>query len=238
MSNRVAPCAAGELIRSATERRIVTEAEWLACDSPEAIEAFDKREFSKRKIRLLGCACLRFLWADCGKDAPGIVEVVERYADGAAPSAALRRARDEWATGGERLESADACGRPMWTVYHLTGLLASDKQFGQILFEMSAAFSDHWIYEELDWSTLCNFQRDIFGNPFRPVTFSPAWRTETALSLARRMYEARDFSAMPLLADALQDAGCDNADILDHCRDPDATHVRGCWVVDLVLGKE
>ena len=51
------------------------------------------------------------------------------------------------------------------------------------------------------------------------------------------MYESRDFSAMPILADALQDAGCDNDDILNHCRDP-VRHVRGCWVVDLVLGKE
>jgi hypothetical protein len=80
--------------------------------------------------------------------------------------------------------------------------------------------------------------RDIFGNPFRPVTFSPAWRTDTALSLARQMYESRDFGAMPILADALQDAGCDNTDILNHCRDGSGAHVRGCWVVDLVLGKE
>jgi hypothetical protein len=56
------------------------------------------------------------------------------------------------------------------------------------------------------------------------------------LSLARQMYESRDFSSMPILADALQDAGCDNDDILNHCRGP-GPHVRGCWVVDLVLGK-
>jgi hypothetical protein len=82
----------------------------------------------------------------------------------------------------------------------------------------------------------CDILRDIFGNPFRPVTFSPQWRTDTALSLARQMYESREFSAMPILADALQDAGCDSDDILNHCRGPGA-HVRGCWVVDLVLGK-
>jgi hypothetical protein len=52
------------------------------------------------------------------------------------------------------------------------------------------------------------------------------------------MYESRDFGAMPILADALQDAGCDSNDILNHCRDANATHVRGCWVVDFVLGKE
>jgi hypothetical protein len=80
--------------------------------------------------------------------------------------------------------------------------------------------------------------RDIVGNPFRPVIFSPEWRTSTVIALARQMYDSRDFSAMPILADALQDAGCDNEDILQHCRDANATHVRGCWVVDLVLGQE
>ncbi|HEY1186644.1 MAG TPA: hypothetical protein VGE74_03255 [Gemmata sp.] len=84
----------------------------------------------------------------------------------------------------------------------------------------------------------CALIRDIFGNPFRPVVFAPEWRTGTVTALAAQMYESRDFSAMPILADALQDAGCDNEDILTHCRAAGATHVRGCWVVDLALGKE
>jgi hypothetical protein len=79
--------------------------------------------------------------------------------------------------------------------------------------------------------------RDIVGNPFRPVSFSPEWRTSTAVGIAKGMYESRDFSPMPILADALQDAGCDHADILNHCRDTQQVHVRGCWVVDGVLGK-
>jgi hypothetical protein len=78
--------------------------------------------------------------------------------------------------------------------------------------------------------------RDIFGNPFRPVAFDSAWRTDTAVTLARQMYDSRDFGALPILADALQDAGCDNDDVLTHCRAAGATHVRGCWVVDGVLG--
>ncbi|WP_227254955.1 hypothetical protein [Frigoriglobus tundricola] len=78
--------------------------------------------------------------------------------------------------------------------------------------------------------------REITGPPV-PPTFAPAWRTDTAVLLAKQMYESRDFSTMPILADALQDAGCDSADILDHCRDMSQAHVRGCWVVDLVLGK-
>ena len=92
--------------------------------------------------------------------------------------------------------------------------------------------------EHTEEATQIRLARDIFGNPFRPVAFSPAWRTDTAVSLARGMYESREFSAMPILADALQDAGCDNDDILNHCRDAKQVHVRGCWVTDLVLGKE
>jgi hypothetical protein len=85
-------------------------------------------------------------------------------------------------------------------------------------------------------SLTAHLLRCVAGNPFRPVAFDPEWRTSTAVALAQQMYESRDFSAMPILADALQDAGCDSDDILAHCRGP-GPHVRGCWVVDLVLGK-
>ncbi|MFO0822124.1 MAG: hypothetical protein U0792_03225 [Gemmataceae bacterium] len=70
------------------------------------------------------------------------------------------------------------------------------------------------------------------------MAFDSEWRSDTALSLARHMYKNRDFAQMPILADALQDAGCNNADILDHLRNTSAQHVRGCWALDLVLGKE
>ncbi|WP_232069622.1 hypothetical protein [Gemmata massiliana] len=94
---------------------------------------------------------------------------------------------------------------------------------------------DHHSYVSARWIQ-ANLLRDIFGNPFRPAAFSPSWRTSTVIALAAQMYESRDFGAMPILADALQDAGCDSADVLDHCRG-EGPHVRGCWLVDLVLGK-
>jgi hypothetical protein len=86
-------------------------------------------------------------------------------------------------------------------------------------------------------AALVAIARDIFGNPFRTVAFDPAWRTDTAIAVARQMYERREFSAMPILADALQDAGCEDEVILAHCRDANQVHVRGCWVCDLVLNK-
>jgi hypothetical protein len=89
-----------------------------------------------------------------------------------------------------------------------------------------------------EWAVQVAIVKDIFGSQFRPVAFSPTWRTSTAVTVARQMYDAREFSAMPILADALQDAGCDSDDVLNHCREVGAVHVRGCWVVDGVLGKE
>jgi hypothetical protein len=79
----------------------------------------------------------------------------------------------------------------------------------------------------------CQLLRDIFGNPFRAMAFDPTWRTATTVSLAGVMFKTRDFAAMPILADALEDAGCESRDLLDHCRG-DGLHVRGCWVINLL----
>jgi len=83
--------------------------------------------------------------------------------------------------------------------------------------------------------------RDIFGNPFRPVTVNPgwlAWNDGTVPRIAQAIYDERAFDRMTILADALEDAGCTDQDILGHCRSG-GEHVRGgCWVVDLLLGKE
>src|SRR5262249_50435458 len=91
--------------------------------------------------------------------------------------------------------------------------------------------------EEAPLRAMSHLLRDIFGNPFRPVTADPSWPTCPILAMASQMYGSRDFSAMTILADALQDAGCDNSDLLDHCRGV-GPHVRGCWAVDLLLGKK
>jgi hypothetical protein len=87
-----------------------------------------------------------------------------------------------------------------------------------------------------DAITQCGFLRDIFGNPFRPVNADPMWLTATVVGLARTIYAGRAFDRLPILADALKEAGCDNTDVLNHCRQP-GEHVRGCWAVDLILGK-
>jgi hypothetical protein len=80
--------------------------------------------------------------------------------------------------------------------------------------------------------------RDIFGNPFRPCLPDRSWLSPTVTNLARTIYDGRrmpnglfDDHRMGVLGDALEDAGCDNRDVLDHCR-AGGNHVRGCWLVD------
>ena len=82
--------------------------------------------------------------------------------------------------------------------------------------------------------------RDIFGNPFRPAPLDPTWlrwNEDTIPRLAQAIYDERRFQDLPILADALEEAGCTSGDILEHCRGP-GPHVSGCWVVDLLLGKQ
>ena len=89
---------------------------------------------------------------------------------------------------------------------------------------------------------IADLLRDIFGNPFRPSLPPPpavlAWNDSTVPRIAAGIYEERAFDRMPILADALLDAGCENEEILQHCRQQKGVHTRGCWVIDLHLGKE
>jgi hypothetical protein len=212
----------------------MTEAEWLGTKNPMLmLFALFRRQDLHRKLRLYACACCRHkavvlddpIWWEA-------LAVVDAAADGLVGPEGVRTAREnmkQWSRQEprmlERLEiDPDAFSPdPGSAAYSATWLVAR------------APLSET---ERPEVRLLVQIIRDIFGNPFRPVTFPPEWRTSTAVALASRMYESRDFGAMPILADALQDAGCDNNDILAHSRDETKPHVRGCWVVDLVLGKE
>jgi hypothetical protein len=96
---------------------------------------------------------------------------------------------------------------------------------------------DFWKQYASEQAQQCILLRDIFGNPFRPVAVDQTWLTPTVVQLAQAIYDEPAFDRMPQLADALHEAGCDNEEILSHCRGP-GPHVRGCWALDLVLGKE
>src|SRR5262249_32691175 len=105
------------------------------------------------------------------------------------------------------------------------------------------AFRDAWMVTKMllcEGETGAQLLRDLFGNPFRSIHIAPAWlawNDGTVRRIAQAIYDERAFDRMPVLADALEDAGCTERAILAHCRQP-GEHVRGCWVVDLILGKE
>jgi hypothetical protein len=173
----------------------------------------------RRKERLLACAALRLYWLHWWVTPPdvrelSVADIAERYADGLLPESTLRFA--------QRLGVAD----PAVRVIHSDSWYAARDAIGCATVNPGGKPDD---------PRGLGLLRDIFGNPFRPVTFEPTWQTSTAVAIARQMYESRDFSAMPILADALQDAGCEDTEVLDHCRDPNRIHARGCWVVDHVL---
>ena len=202
----------------------MTEAEWLACQDILSLQSEVPAPRTSRKARLFLCECCQPLMAlVTHPESRTAVELAEQYAEGVATREVLERTYQS---------ARRAVNVPAGAALDRAFVRVANPGFGvtEEANAILAAAGD----ASPDQAALF---RDIFGNPFRPVTFSPVWRTDTALALARQMYDAREFSAMPILADALQDAGCDNDDILNHCRGP-GPHVRGCWVVDLVLGKE
>jgi hypothetical protein len=161
-----------------------------------------------------------------------IVEVAELFADGAVSQKRLRKAIAEvksWAQG----RSKDSlCG---WQEAEAVAALGIERDRGE---RRWPHYRPYWYLLEDRW--LIALLREVFGNPFRVAVPSPdwlSWNRGTVLKMAESIYEERRFCELPILGDALQDAGCDDAEILRHCREP-GEHVRGCWVVDLLLGKK
>jgi hypothetical protein len=208
----------------------MTEAEWLVCEDPAPMVLSFSDRGSERKLQLFAVACCRRIWDFLGDVDRWIVELVEESADCQVDYEVVRP-----------LRRSQGGGKPTQTVwaYYAVDFLAWPwgNHRSHIAYYVTETIAKGAPREMNLPILMCRLLRDIFGNPFRPVAFSPDWRSDTTVSLARQMYESREFSAMPILADALQDAGCDNDDILNHCR-CDGAHVRGCWVVDLVLGKQ
>jgi hypothetical protein len=211
----------------------MTEAEWLTSDDPQKMLTQIRGRGSERKWRFVACECLRCLQGLAFDfDITEILGVAERLAEGDAPEDALGEARATVTYWHDIAQNSDG-----YVAAVADAALQDDPQAGAFSALQNAEYFSHEAFGYGIGYHYAGRAREIFGNPFQPVAFDPEWKSDTAVSLAKQMYESRDFSTMPILADALQDAGCDNDDILNHCRDANATHVRGCWVVDLVLGK-
>jgi hypothetical protein len=205
----------------------MTETDWNSCTRPQEMLAFLGANASDRKLRLFACARCHAPGTVLTDERSGnAVRVAERYADGEATPdeltdayQAAARVCDE--AGAEASFAAAAAAAP----YADEADAADVAALG--LGEQGAAVL-----------------RDLIGNPFRTAPVQRAWLTPAILSLARAAYDEQGLTGGPLdparlavLADALEDAGCDNADLLGHLRGP-GPHVRGCWAVDLLLGRE
>jgi hypothetical protein len=215
--------------------------EWPEHDNLESMQpALSGRAVSERKARLFNVACCRRVWHLYGKEA--VREAIltgERYADGLADREQLREA-----LRAIHRERARAPISSAWeAALHAAGFTAAEPVIpAPPAFRMHAARavaqavvclgSDAGAEER----ALCQLARDVFGPPSRVASVAPAWRTPTVVGLAEAIYSGRTFDDLPVLADALEEAGCDDEGLIGHFRGP-GLHMRGCWALDEVLGR-
>jgi hypothetical protein len=238
----------------------MTEAEWLACSDLDELLTFLRDKAVERKLRLFAVACCRRIWhrlpdlrsrravetAELFLEGRATVEELETACRGA-EAAQLDARQRNWFHSGEYAAVALAL-MPQWNPDHHWPCAASVANYaasaGAEFAELSARNRKerkrNWVRGrgEEGAAQRC-LLREIVGNPFRAVTINPvwlAWNDGTVRKIAQSIYAERAFDRLPVLADALEDAGCDDADLLAHCR-VEGPHVRGCWVVDLLLGK-
>jgi hypothetical protein len=236
----------------------MTKDEWFTCSDPrKMLEMFDKTHFrqakwARRRLRLFACACARrVLHLNNIPQLNQALEASENYADWQIPMAKIKCVRQAgflamtarertpcpWDGYAERAAfrtteinpyraALDVCAEAQWaSAWHAQPVSAR----GVGPEQESAAARER--------AQQCHLLRDIFwSTTFQPIDIDRRWLTSTVIDLAQAIYDERAYDRMLILADALMDAGCDNDDIIKHCRG-DGPHARGCWVVDLILGK-
>jgi hypothetical protein len=239
----------------------MTEQEWLASTDPREMFEFLRGKAGDRKVRLFAVACCLGVCNSLKHDEfRKAVEAAEKFADGLVDQDALAQAREaalvvfagltgndngpaaalsaagiptqpdsstgEWWE--DEFDRGDPLAPALLTSTH-AARAAADEQGQSPATERPAMFAEY--------RRQAAVVRCIFGNPFRPVTRVPSWLTSSVCALTRGIYDDRAFDCLPILADALEDAGCTVTELLSHCRIA-GPHARGCWVVDLLLGKE
>jgi hypothetical protein len=217
----------------------MTEAEWLSASDVKAMLAFVRQRTSARKRRLFAAACCRLIWPLL-RDSRSrkAVEVAERFADGTATAEELfaaESAADEvdMALALDTAEGlaanavyATTCNNVGWDIANATAERAEEAaQRAGIRIDRVALV------------------RDVFGNPFRRIAVAPTVLGPIVISLAQAAYEERALPSgflaperLGVLSDALEEAGCTDAELLSHLRSP-GPHVRGCWALDLLLDR-
>jgi hypothetical protein len=240
----------------------MTEAEWLTGEFADlmlehlrATAGVARLKSGRRKLRLFGCACCRQVWhLMTDERSRRAVEVGERFADGLAGTKERARAEAEAAaaltaidrdlgrrmsTDGVSWPDLSACHAAQAAVFalsagHAVGAAQSVVRCARVAVEWAA-------FDECQRCMLgqCALVREVFGNPFRPAPVDPSWLARNdgaAVKLARAIHDEHLFGDLPVLADALEEAGCRDEAVLAHCRQPGG-HVPGCRVVDAVLGR-
>jgi hypothetical protein len=218
----------------------MTETEWLKCTNPEPMLNHLHGKVSKRKMRLFACACCRRIWhLLTDQRSREAVMTSERFADRQASRTELVASRkNALVTIIDSVRSpaefaAASVARPNIIPRWIAGLV----RVASANAEVSVS---HYEAQAKEGKRQVALLAEIIGNPFR--LFPPIdrtiliWNDGVVRKLSQVIYDERAFDRLPILADALEEAGCTTAEILNHCRQP-GEHVRGCWVVNAILGK-
>jgi len=213
------------------EAQRVTEAEWLASHDPDRMLREVGPAASTRKLQLVMCACCRRVWKDIEGPYRIAVEVAEKCLVGEATAGEFGPAADNARMAWCLHSPSNECSYGEEAVAYLS---FPDPLEGAISCAR-LTLDSHRTTRSSEAAAQASLLRCNFGNPFRPTTDDPGWRSETVLALAAGIFADCAFDRMPILADALQDAGCEDKQLLAHCRSS-GTHVGGCWVLDWVLG--
>lgn len=222
--------------------------EWGTSDNPFAMLDGFCRVQAPRVRRLFAVAVTRYVCESIGKAGSrqrlrAVLAIVERYADGRTPWSevvnAARQLPGEGSGGfqGYLHAAAGWCCSP--DHYRCVQV---DRQIEWTLdtqclnsLGLALEYRGDQRYVTKSLKVFCGLVQDIFGSPFQRVSFEARWLTDAARALAISMYESRVFDSLPVLADALEEAGCTDQTILKHCRES-SVHARGCWVLDFILG--
>jgi hypothetical protein len=236
----------------------MTEAEWLAGEDPAPLLEWARGGGGPgdRKLLLFLCACGRRLGPLLTDERSlEAIRVVERFADSAATKGEVMQALQGAEAAMEDFKDADDVDPHLGAAiaaHDIAWSAASGVDIGFVAGLANAAAEaaatastdampevtrEAWESARLaEKAGQAALLREVLGNPFRPAAVDPAWRTPSVLALARAIDQGPAFERMPQLADALAEAGCGDPAVLSHGRSP-AGHVRGCWLVDALLGR-
>jgi hypothetical protein len=234
----------------------MNETTWRSCTDPALLLRFHERDLSDRKLRLFACHCVRRVWPLLTREpVQQAVMTAERFADRAAQ-------RDELRAGWQAVRKALSTA-PLGTRWEDALMAALDATSEQVTtYYAGDAARLAALALDADWrkthvkaerpgdrerlrggspderAVQCKVLRDLL--PFEPVEIDPAWLAWAGgqvVSLAQTIYDEQRWQDLPVLADALEEAGCSEERILSHCRGG-GMHVRGCWLVDRLLDRE